>query len=256
MIDKKIISQRFTKALLSYDTEAIVQKKIIEKLIDYIKQEKLQNINKILEIGCGTGLLSKKIINLFAPDTIYLNDICQEIDVCFKDYLTNNSSSSNSIKFLLGDAEQIIFPNNIDLLISSSTVQWFEDFENFIKKTTFALNKNKYLVFSTFGEDNLKEIKYITGRGLKYYSKENIEHIVSKYYKIRLIQEELNVLFFNSPKEVLLHLKKTGVAAIQNNTFWNKNNLDMFTKSYIENFKHENKIMLTYHPIYVIAEKI
>ena len=83
MIDKKIISQRFTKALLSYDTEAKVKKKIIEKLIDYIKQEKLQNINKILEIGCGTGLLSKKIINLFAPDTIYLNDICQEIDVCF-----------------------------------------------------------------------------------------------------------------------------------------------------------------------------
>ena len=87
MINKELIIQRFSKSLTTYNDEAIIQKKIICKLTEYIKALKLDNhYDNVLEIGCGTGLLTEKIGELFSPKNLFLNDICDDV----KNYLNNN----------------------------------------------------------------------------------------------------------------------------------------------------------------------
>ena len=130
------------------------------------------------------------------------------------------------------------------MIISNATFQWIENLEPFIEKLKKQLTQNGELIFSTFGEDNLKEITNITNVGLNYYSLENLKNI---FTPSEIIEEKLT-LEFNSAKDVLKHLKLTGVNSIKSK-HWTKSDLINFENKY-----HEicpNKIQLTYHPIYI-----
>ena len=67
--------------------------------------------------------------------------------------------------------------------------------------------------------------------------------------------EEQIPAFFSSPKDVLQHIKYTGVNGIES-TRWTKKDLLRFTTEF-EKFYSENVgYSLTYHPVYVIGKKI
>lgn len=251
MLDKQLVIQRFTKALPTYDETVIIQPKIIEQLVEYIKDIKIYNYERILEIGAGTGMLTNKLLEIFSPKDFFINDICKDVIPFYKNI--ENTAGTN-INFLIGDAEEIVFPNNIDLIISSSTVQWFENLDFFLQKCYESLNSNGTLILTSFGEKNFKEIKEITQTGLNYFSKNNLEEKISKYFDILLLIEKEHVVPFDSPNDILLHCKKTGVSA-SNTKAWTKQTLINFCKTYKEKFQINNKVYLTYHPIFLIARK-
>ena len=58
MIDKSLVKKRFSKSLKTYDDNAIVQKQMAEKLVDFLPKKEF---NSVLEIGCATGLLTKQL---------------------------------------------------------------------------------------------------------------------------------------------------------------------------------------------------
>ena len=75
-------------------------------------------------------------------------------------------------------------------------------------------------------------------------------------FELLLIQEETIEISFDHPRNVLQHLKATGVTATSNQFRWTKQSLMNFYESY-EQFKLENQqYSLTYHPIYCIARSI
>jgi SAM-dependent methyltransferase len=78
---KELVRERFSKNTATYDEYALAQKQgallLKEELInDRITEE---NIGKIAEFGCGTGILSTYIDDLFTKSAIYFSDLSPEM---------------------------------------------------------------------------------------------------------------------------------------------------------------------------------
>ena len=60
-INPKLIKKQFEKSFNSYNQNAIVQRLMAEKLVKNLSLIKA-DFNSILELGCGTGILTKEIV--------------------------------------------------------------------------------------------------------------------------------------------------------------------------------------------------
>ena len=247
-IDKALVAQRFAKAGQSYVEHAVVQKQISSQLFKYLKVYCPQNLASVLEIGCGSGNLTHLFHSYFQVDQLFLNDLYADVDQHF--------STIENIAWLIGDIEQLTLPQSLDAVISSSALQWMTDLPTLLHRIHDALKPKGYLGFSTFGENNLIEIKKLTGQGLNYYSSEVLKQKLEESgFEIVFIEEEQKHLYFDHPKSVLQHLKATGVTATAKSHRWTKQSLQQFYSDY-QQFHDEQGFRLTYHPIYVIARRI
>lgn len=249
-MDKQLIRQRFAKAAGTYCKKANAQRNIAEKMLNliklYIPGEKQK---RVLEIGCGTGMFTKMYLENFSPEKMWVNDICSEVECCFSEY------SGPNFRFISGDAENTDFPERLNMIVSCSTIQWFEEPERFFRRCLSYINDKDFLVFSTFGKDNMRQVSEITGFSLEYRSRQELESCLMKDYEIIHSEEEIIDMHFSSPLEILKHLKETGVTGIKSKK-WTKGMLSAFCSKYSENNTNESGMVnLTYHPIYMILKK-
>ena len=247
-IDKALVAQRFAKAGQSYVEHAVVQKQISAQLFEYLKVYCPQNLASVLEIGCGSGNLTHLFHSYFQVDQLFLNDLYADVDQHF--------STIENIAWLIGDIEQLHLPQSLDAVISSSALQWMTDLPTLLHRIHDALKPNAYFGFSTFGSDNLTEIKQLTGQGLNYISLEFLKRqLEQQNFEVLFIEQEVKQIYFDHPKSVLQHLKATGVTATAKSHRWTKQSLQQFYSDY-QQFHDEQGFRLTYHPIYVIARRI
>lgn len=246
-VDKALVAQRFAKAGQSYVEHAVVQKKISAQLFEYLKQYCPQSLPSVLEIGCGSGNLTYLFQKHFQFNQLFLNDLYEDVDQHF--------STIQNIAWLIGDIEQLKLPSGLNAVVSSSALQWMTDLPALLQRIYDALKPKGYLGFSTFGENNLIEIKQLTGQGLNYYSLEALQQQLQENgFEILLIQQAYKQAYFDHPKSVLQHLKATGVTATAKSHRWTKQSLQQFYSDY-QQFHDEQGFRLTYHPIYVIARR-
>lgn len=252
---KSEVALRFAKASQSYTQEAVVQKQICQHLIMLMKAQIQENdLQRVFEIGCGSGNLTALLSTTLEIEQLFLNDLYPEVMQHFQ-----NESFLNSIEWCIGDAEQISFPTRLDVIASSSAFQWMHDLDLVLNKSQQALQEKGYLCFSTFGKQNLQEIKALTGQGLSYFTLQEIqEKLLQHNFKILHISEQSLHLNFDHPKMVLQHLKATGVTATASKHRWTKQSLQQFYDDYAQfSTQHQPaKFRLSYHPIYVIARSI
>ena len=246
-IDKALVAQRFAKAGQSYVEQAVVQKQISAQLFEYLKSYCPKTFDSVLEIGCGSGNLTHLFQTHFQFDQLFLNDLYEDVDQHF--------STIQNIAWLIGDIEQLELPSELDAVISSSALQWMTDLPKLLHRIHDALKPKGYLGFSTFGENNLIEIKKLTGQGLNYVGLESLKRQLEQQgFEILLIQQDHKQVYFDHPKSVLQHLKATGVTATAKSHRWTKQSLQQFYSDY-QQFHDEQAFRLTYHPIYVIARR-
>lgn len=247
-----MIKTRFSKAIKTYDEAAIAQNMIVKNLFSYIDKER--KYPNILEIGAGSGTLTKEILKL-DNYALYVNDICPEI----VEFISDKVDKVNNISFLVGDAEILDFEKEIgskfDLVVSSSTFQWFKNLESFFSKIYSSLNDNGELVFSSFIKGNLKEINNITGISLEYLDINEIMKMLKNVgFSIVAYNSEDIKLNFETPLSVLKHLKFTGVNSLSSQR-WTRSTLEGFASEYSKKFSVEGGVVLTYCPIYIKAIK-
>ena len=217
----------FGKNFSTYDENAIIQKKVAENLTNFIsKKFNNQKFDKVIELGCGTGIFTREFLKKFEINEIDLND-------CFntRDYF----KEINYKNFICDDMNEAII-KNYDIVISSSSFQWIEDLEKLIESIS---KKSEKLAFSIYIDGNLKEIAEHFGVGLKYKKIEDILIILKKYFKNTEYYSEEKTLNFSSPIEALRHLKRTGVT-IKNITS-------------IYDIKSYKNTLLTYNMAYFIS---
>ena len=257
MLNKKLVKKRFKKSLKTYNNNAIVQKHMAELLIQSVlasypamqDAEAIQKkYNKILEIGCGTGLLTKEIKEKISFNELFLNDIIFSLPSSLE-----GECRLRDLNFLHGDCEKIEFPQNLDLIISNATFQWVEDFPSLCEKIHSSLNQEGIFAFTTFEDGNFNQIKNITGKSLKYYKKSEIENILSKNFKILYSNSEVINLEFDSVQDVLNHLRLSGVNSLEE-TNWTKGDLKNFENKYTKFVNPEGKFILTYKPLYFVCK--
>jgi malonyl-ACP O-methyltransferase BioC len=249
-MNKELVTRCFARAAGSYEEEAAVQRQIAAQMTSLLHSRIRPGCcRKILELGCGTGLFSRMLADSLKPEQMLLNDICPEMRGQLKDLL------SDRIRFERGDAETHPFDGPYDLIASCSTVQWFKDIGAFFTRTHPLLTADGILAFSTFGRDNIKEVTSLTGKGLAYLSPEELTHKLSGLYELLYVREEKILKRFRHPKEVLYHLKRTGVTGVARQR-WTKTDLTRFCDAYRALYRNgDDEVVLTYHPIYVIAKR-
>jgi len=251
LVDKEIVRKRFGKSWQNYNQHASVQRDVCQQLTDSLATNERTNFGSLLEVGCGSGLLTREILKKIRTQRYYANDLVDEqengIAQVFRQCGFENWS------FLEGDAEAIEFPQQLDAVISTSTVQWFDNLPAFIRKVHHVLKADGIFAFSTFGPENFHEIRSTCQQGLLYYSAYELQEMIADYFTVECLQDEKVQLHFNSPVEVLRHIKNTGVNAVSRTSCWNRLKLQEFEMNYPRSEK--NDFTLTYHPIILLAKK-
>lgn len=257
-----IVERSFSKAAAHYDSNAKVQEHISLQLFNLITQcVALPASPSIFEVGCGTGNLTKLLSSL-NPSALLVNDICKEYAPILEAKVGRGNFS-----YTMGDASVVsemlaLRGGRFDIIASSSAIQWIKEPLQFITRCSELLNNNGIIAFSTFLPDNLSEINALchSTTPVTYSTEEEIRKVIGERYSIIHISHSHKELYFNSPTDVLRHLKHTGVNASNHDAerqiIWTRGRIAEFERGYKERFYYTGKgYRLTYSPVYVIARK-
>jgi len=121
---------------------------LMQLMLDHLPT---QHQARVLEIGCGSGNLSHLLLQNLQIDRLILNDLYAEVQQHF--------SQQQQLEWRIGDIEQLEFPTQLNLVTSSSALQWMTDLQAVFTKVAYALVQQGFFCFSIFGQQNLKEIK-------------------------------------------------------------------------------------------------
>lgn len=248
MMSKTQIQKCFTQAHAFYDQQALAQQEIIRRLTALLATQG-RHFDYCLEIGCGSGQLTRALAQHFSIQRWDLNDLCEPHQAL------SQILQHKPFRFMQGDAEQLCLPQQYDLIATASTMQWFEHKPQFLARCAAHLLPNGLLLFSTFAPENLFEIKQLTQIGLDYPELWQWRQWLEDDFEILHLSSDKIMLEFDSPKAVLLHLKQTGVTATHQ-SMWTKKKLQDFYQNYEKNYRTSSgKVRLTYAPILGLAKR-
>lgn len=176
--NKQLVRKHFERHAREYDLYADIQHQMAERLMDFLLQEAPEcQCLHILEIGCGTGILTERILRQFPNAQLTVVDLSAAMIAQTKDKLgaaaisatttattsatTSAVAISNSIRYLVADAEDIgsLPREKYDLIISNATFQWFTHPEQTIRAYVAELmSADSVLAFATFGPRTFYEL--------------------------------------------------------------------------------------------------
>jgi len=251
-MDKDRIKMRFARAAATYDNQAVIQYKVADRLLTMLSQHEPIPPKKVLEIGCCTGLLTRRLAKQYRGlEKLYVNDLVAD----FSPLVAYRVPPDVNLEFLEGDIECIALPSDLDLVISSSTFHWLNDLSSLFTRLANHMTLEGTLAFSMYSSKNLLELREITGIGLNYFGIEEIRAFVAEHFQVLAYEEELITFKFRKPVDILRHLRETGVNALDG-TSWNRTRLADFTTEYQRRFQDAGFVRLTYNPVYCVARKI
>ena len=262
MINKKVIKERFNKSSSEYNNYAFVQKIMAKKLIKYIKNT---NVNSILEIGCGTGILTKKLLSKYKNAKLTVLDISENMILECKKNLIKSNVCTNNIEFICFDGENYSDDKKYDLIISNATFQWFKHPILSIKNYENMLSKKGEIIISTFGENTFIELEKSGSKACKALNTNKVNFrksfLCEKDFESHLLCENFIVKsenikeYFDSSIDFLKSVRKIGANICDENNIIFPNIMKKTLNIYNENFKENNKVYATYHCIYLYKKK-
>ena len=252
-MDTALIRQRFSAASASYDAEAEAQQHIAARLWA-LAAPHIAPGAAVLEIGAGTGLLTRLVLDA-QPRSLTVNDlyISPQVQELVQALAAESAHEHpRTVQCLEGNAEHLEFGGPFDAVLSASTVQWFADLAAFFARCAGVLPKGGLLAFSSFLPGNLQEVAELTGVGLAYSSAAELQAWLAPHFDLLAMEQGDTTLHFASPRDVLLHLRHTGVTGIRS-VVWGKNSYRDFVARSSARYGDEQGVRLTYRPVYVVA---
>lgn len=228
------VSAKFSKAMISYDTNAIAQYSAAIKLTELMRKRNPQKGGKTLEIGCGTGLFTHEYSRHLKPCEATFIDIVA----------TGPFSIAPQETYHQEDAEAWMANQNKkwDVILSASAIQWFANIPAFFKNCASALEDGGLIVISTFLPGNMEELDALRPSPLIYPTPDTLRKSLEPFFKnIEIVEDEIKVEF-KSLREMLMHLKHTGVAGSAPSSGMS-----------LREMQHLRS--LTYRPVYIVAER-
>lgn len=235
IINKALVALRFRTSAATYHTLATVQRDTACALAESIAGVIGSNpVADALEVGSGTGLLTREIVRTVSPVRLMLWDIAP-----IPDSLPGIHRQCDA------EAAAAQLPDHsLDLIASASTIQWFNSPATFIRQCRRALRPGGLLALSTFGPDNFAELKPFISTPLHYPDAARWEKMLAEAGFSHIdITESRRSLTFPSSADLLRHIRQTGVNALSQPA----------SVASARAILHSGITTLTYHPLCIIA---
>ena len=145
------ICARFAAAARTYHDESNLQRTVASKLAASIMP--LEQIDCVLEIGCGTGLLTELLRRDFPDAAIHAVDIARPMIDLAKDRI-----GEYRMNWHVADARQLCLDRDFPLIISSSALHWMTPVSDTIKRLAGMLEPGGNLVSALMVKGTLGEL--------------------------------------------------------------------------------------------------
>ncbi|HEY9679685.1 MAG TPA: methyltransferase domain-containing protein [Drouetiella sp.] len=156
IVDKQAIIDSFSQKASTYEQHANVQQRNAELLTDFIEAEMDFADGPVLEIGCGTGIFTRKIVNLFPDRHLFVSDISNAMLQQCAENIAHHATSS-TVEFVQLDAEAMRVETKFALIIASFSLQWVSDFERTIQNLLEHLLPDGQLILAVPTNRSFKE---------------------------------------------------------------------------------------------------
>ena len=205
---KETVKHNFSKYALTYDKYAKVQQETAKKLAGLLPD----NAAQILDIGCGTGLLTKLLRGKYKGGRICALDISPEM-------ILEAKKKVGDAEYIVADAEEFSQTVPFDLIVSNAAFQWLKDLEAALISFKKLLCPGGRMVFSIFGPLTFHELywtlrsclhKNVFISSKAFHGKTEIEKILARVFKKATIKEEVLLEKNKSLKDLLMKIKYTG----------------------------------------------
>lgn len=252
IIDKELVRRRFGRAAASDDQPTAIQHDMALRLsaqLSALCPDELAQAGNVLEIGSGTGHLTRALRPLLPVDC----------EMRLWDLVDSGCQRPEGSIFEQCDAEMAIrrLPyRSLDMIVAGAALQWFNSPGAFLVRAWRALRVGGILAFSTFTRGNLREVATIAGDALPFIAYGRLDSLIPHGMEVVLMQPTTVMRYFDTPQQVLEHLRLNGVNAVASHAH-PVEVIHRLVRNYprVEMGPQHGRCPLTYCPIYVILRK-
>ncbi|MGZ4999146.1 MAG: malonyl-ACP O-methyltransferase BioC [Methylomonas sp.] len=152
-LDKSKIRRSFAAAADSYDDMAALQREVALKLLEKYPLERTTGM--VLDVGCGTGFLTRQLPVDAARQSLLALDIALPML-----QFSRQKNADLPACYVCADAEKLpLAEDSVQQIYSNLALQWCQDLEAVFRNFNRILQTGGQLVFATFGPETLRELK-------------------------------------------------------------------------------------------------
>ncbi len=149
MRDKRLVAASFSRAAVTYDAVAQLQRDVADCLADWLPDSQLC---QVVDLGSGTGYASQWLNELTENPLLNL-DLAEGM-------LSFARDQGHQGFYVAGDAEALpLADQSVDLIWSSLALQWSENPEALFAELSRVLKPGGRILLSTLGEGTLNELR-------------------------------------------------------------------------------------------------
>ena len=257
---KDKIALGFSKAAAEYEQFALVQRCSIESFHKRIISLKGQlPAGPVLEVGCGTGALSRILATEMPDRQLLFTDFSAGMLAMCRQRLSDLPKPEHQAWQIM-DGENIAAQDEYALIASSLTLQWFNNPTQALQRACRVLQKGGKLFYSYVGEESFTEWRTICDRFKIPCTANPMPDTHRLNYEIRNFFSTIETwgdtvrIKYPQVKDFFYSLKKTG-----SGTQLNKRSLPVKQmRELIKKWDNEllgEELEMTYNIQYILAEK-
>ncbi|MDE6371221.1 MAG: DUF452 family protein, partial [Duncaniella sp.] len=199
--DKMTVGKRFHRAQQTYNANATHQHKVVDHAMKLVSGLCIAPGCKLLEIGCGTGLLTEPALRHLSPAEATLIDL--HITPQAKEIASQARHNNIQVNLIEADAESAlrsIPEGSIDIVLSASTIQWLNSARTFFSLLAPLMKSGSTAVITTYGPDTMREIHSTLGSDNSFLTLEALlKAIPENLFEIEHSEETRAILTFTTP---------------------------------------------------------
>ncbi len=272
----RLVRDRFGRAAAEYDLRADLQEDVACLLLDFMERAGIAPGlsaagpagRRVLDTGCGTGRLMRKVVKMRRGLSLFGLDIAMPM---LAEAVRRPGLQRGAQMFINSACESLPFgAGAFGLVVSNLAYQWVRDLEHAFAEAARVLAPGGAIAFSTLGPATLHELHASLGEadaqrrrfGFSAFAGHDAvrDAIEAAGLKVAAMKKETMVRRYDSPLHLLKTLKKTGASArgrVFEKTLSTGTFLRKAMKIYEDKFPAEDGgVRATYDVILVAAKKM